>query len=201
MAQRLVRAKRKIRDAADLVRGPRRRRPARPARAVLSVIYLIFNEGYRRRPVRGGRRSNPARAVRRGDAARQAARRADARRGRGARARRADAPARLAPRDPRRRRRRAGPAGDQDRSRWDRGEIDEGVAAARPRPANVPAGPYQVQAAIAALHAHAPSRGGDRLAPDRGAVRAAVRSRPRPSWRSTTRSRSPRPGGWPRASR
>lgn len=44
------------------------------------------------------------------------------------------------------------PMAEQDRSRWDRGAIDEGVAlitAALPRG---PTGPYQLQAAIAAVH-------------------------------------------------
>ena len=51
MAKRLVRAKRKIRDA-----GHPLSRPARPSAAasapaaVLAVLYLLFNEGYARRP-------------------------------------------------------------------------------------------------------------------------------------------------------
>ena len=49
--------------------------------------------------------------------------------------------------------------GDQDRSRWDEAEIEEGLrlldrAVALRRP-----GPYQLQAAIAALHVQAPSAG------------------------------------------
>ena len=46
MAQRLVRAKRKLRDNHDPVPHPRARRAARPAAAVLAAIYLIFNEGH-----------------------------------------------------------------------------------------------------------------------------------------------------------
>ena len=47
MAQRLVRAKRKIRDAHIPYRVPERRRAARPAAGPCSrVVYLIFNEGH-----------------------------------------------------------------------------------------------------------------------------------------------------------
>jgi predicted RNA polymerase sigma factor len=49
------------------------------------------------------------------------------------------------------------PMAEQDRSRWDRGAIDEGIAlvtAALPRG---PTGPYQLQAAIAAVHDEAES--------------------------------------------
>ena len=67
--------------------------------SVLATVYLVFNAGYGP-PVRAG-------AVRRGDPARPPARRADARRGRGDRAAGADAPARLAPRRARGRRRPA----------------------------------------------------------------------------------------------
>ena len=46
MAKRLVRAKRKIRDAKIPYRVPERRRAAGAAQPVLAVIYLVFNEGY-----------------------------------------------------------------------------------------------------------------------------------------------------------
>ncbi len=74
---------------------------------------------------------------------------------------------------------RTGPAGElvplaeQDRTLWDPALIAEGVAlisAALPRGA---VGEYQLQAAIAALHDEAASDGGDRLAADPRAVRAA----------------------------
>jgi len=46
---------------------------------------------------------------------------------------------------------------DQDRSRWDRGEIEEGIALVTEALTWSPPGPYQVQAAIAAVHAEAPT--------------------------------------------
>lgn len=61
---------------------------------------------------------------------------------------------------------RTGPAGElvplaeQDRSRWDRAAISEGVALVTEALTWSPPGPYQVQAAIAAVHAEAPSAAG-----------------------------------------
>jgi predicted RNA polymerase sigma factor len=48
------------------------------------------------------------------------------------------------------------PLADQDRSRWDAGAIAEGVALIEDALARHPLGPYQLQAAIAAVHAEAP---------------------------------------------
>jgi predicted RNA polymerase sigma factor len=47
------------------------------------------------------------------------------------------------------------PLAEQDRSRWDRRSIQEGVALITAALARAPLGPYQLQAAIAALHAEA----------------------------------------------
>lgn len=49
------------------------------------------------------------------------------------------------------------PLAEQDRSRWDRDEIAEGVALITDAMSRYELGPYQVQAAIAAVHAEAPS--------------------------------------------
>ena len=149
MAQRLVRAKRKIRQAGIAFRVPD---PADlPARlgAVLRVVYLVFTEGHL--AAGGG-------ALIRDELCDQAIRLARAL-------------AALLPGEPEvtgllalllltdaRRGARTGPDGDlvlladQDRSQWDRAMIAEGEelveqALRRSRP-----GPYQIQAAIAACH-------------------------------------------------
>ncbi|MFL6122510.1 RNA polymerase sigma factor [Actinophytocola sp.] len=49
------------------------------------------------------------------------------------------------------------PLAEQDRSRWDRARIEEGVALITRTLAESPPGPYQLQAAIAAIHDEAPS--------------------------------------------
>ena len=82
---------------------------------------------------------------------------------------------------------------DQDRGLWDREMIAEGLALIDKAMRHRRPGPYQVQAAIAALHARAARRRGHRLGGDRSALRGAGDgcSRRRSS-RSTARSPSPR---------
>jgi RNA polymerase sigma-70 factor, ECF subfamily len=148
-AQRLVRAKRKIREAGIPFEVPTAERLPGRIETVLSVLYLIFNEGYA---------STDAPGLVRPDLVQESIRLArlavellpsdpetkgllalllltDARRG-----------ARLAADG------HLVPLGEQDRSRWDGAQIDEGVRLLDEALALSVRGPYQVQAAIAALH-------------------------------------------------
>jgi RNA polymerase sigma-70 factor (ECF subfamily) len=154
MAQRLVRAKRKIRQAGISLALPAAEERAGRLGGVLRVVYLVFTAGHK--PSAGD-------ALVRGDLCEQAIRLARAL-------------AALAPGDAEvtgllalllltdaRRGARVGPAGDlvlladQDRSRWDRAKIAEGAALlGRALRARRP-GPYQLQAAIAACHSCATS--------------------------------------------
>ena len=147
MAQRLVRAKGKIRDAKIPYRVPREADLPERLRAVLAVVYLIFNAGYR------DRAELAEEAIRLG----RLLRRADARRARGARAAGADA-ARA-----NRAATRARPRGelvllaDQDRSRWDAAHDRRGPGARPPLLRRNQPGPYQLQAAINAVHSEPPT--------------------------------------------
>ncbi len=153
MAKRLVRAKQKIANAGIPYRVPPAHLLPERVPGVLGVLYLLFNEGYS--------------ATAGGDLVRQNLCTEAIRLARVLTSLMPDEPeatgllALMLLHDARRTT-RLDPAGDlitladQDRSRWDRSEIDEGVAVLEAGLRRRQPGPYQVQAAIAACHATAP---------------------------------------------
>jgi RNA polymerase sigma-70 factor (ECF subfamily) len=154
LAQRLVRAKAKIKDTRISYDMPGDDELADRLDTVLAVIYLVFNEGYAASfGAKLVRAELCAEAIRLGRLLVELL------------------PAEREPKgllalmllhDARRATRTDGEGtivllADQDRSRWDRAKIMEGTALVEQAPRGRPLGAYAVQAAIAALHAQAPS--------------------------------------------
>ena len=153
IAQRIVRAKAKIRDANIPYQVPSRDELPARLESVLRVVYLVFNEGYSASSGESATRADlSGEAIRLGRLIVELAPEPEAR---GLLA--------LMLLHESRRETRATEDGElilldeQDRSRWNRALIDEGAALVRTALATQRVGPYSVQAAIAALHAEAPS--------------------------------------------
>jgi len=154
MAQRVSRAKQRIREAGATFSMPPAEELGDRLRAVLHVLYLIFNEGYT---------ASAGTQINRTDLTREAIRLT-----RGlSRLRPADGEVKgllaLMLLTEARRPARVAADGelvslaDQDRGRWDGGAIAEGVELVTDALAHGPVGAYQLQAAIAAVHDEAPS--------------------------------------------
>jgi RNA polymerase sigma factor (sigma-70 family) len=149
MAQRISRAKQSVKDSGIPFQPPTAEERAQRLRAVLHVLYLIFNEGYT---------SSAGPDLRRDDLSHEAMRLTRI-------------VHRLQPNDTEvagllalmlltdaRRLARTGAGGEliplarQDRALWDRRQIEEGIALISATLPKGSVGPYQLQAAIAAVH-------------------------------------------------
>jgi RNA polymerase sigma-70 factor (ECF subfamily) len=156
IAQRIVRAKAKIRTAKIPYRVPTRAELPARLEAVLHVIYLVFNEGYfASSGAELTRHDLSGEAIRLGRLLVELLPEPEAR---GLLA--------LMVLHESRRKARTTPGGeivllaDQDRARWDRELIEEGKAQVAGALASRRFGPYTVQAAIASVHADAADAAG-----------------------------------------
>ncbi len=174
LAQRIVRAKSKIRDARIPYEVPSRDDLPERLASVLHVVYLVFNQGYFTRA------DLATEAIRLGRLLVELLPEPEA----------LGLLALMLLHDARRATRTtaAGGAGggalipleEQDRSRWNREQIKEGVTLVQRALTSRGFGPYTLQAAIAALHAEAPSSAATDWAQIVGLYEVLLRAEPSP---------------------
>jgi len=176
LAQRIVRAKAKIRDARIPYQVPSPSELPDRLDAVLQVVYLVFNEGYSASSGESLTRPDlSGEAIRLGRLLVELLPEPEAM---GLLA--------LMLLQESRRVARASPAGDlilledQDRSLWNREQIAEGKALAERARSSPRFGPYTLQAAIAAVHAEAPTPSATDWARIAGLYDALVKAEPSP---------------------
>ena len=176
VAQRIVRAKAKIRDAGIPYQVPARDELPRRLDAVLHVVYLVFNEGYSASSGSSLTRHDlSAEAIRLGRLLAELLPEAEA----------IGLLALMLLQESRRAARTTEDGelvllADQDRSRWNRELIAEGVSLVERALSSRRFGPYSLQAAIAAVHAEAPTPDATDWAQIVGLYDVLVRADPSP---------------------
>ncbi|GAA3799111.1 RNA polymerase sigma factor [Amycolatopsis tucumanensis] len=152
IAQRISRAKQRIKAAGARFRPPAPDEYGQRLAAVLNVLYLVFTEGHT---------ASSGESLQRVDLTAEAIRLARQLHARLPGEGEVTGLLALMLLTDARRAARTGPGGalvplaEQDRSRWDRAMIDEGTALVTRALTTAPVGPYQLQAAIAAVHGQA----------------------------------------------
>ena len=169
LAQRIVRAKAKIRAARIPYEVPERNDLPERLASVLHVVYLVFNQGYFTRP------DLAAEAIRLGRLLVELLPEPEAIGLLG-----------LMLLHDARRATRTSPAGElipleeQDRSQWSKAQIKEGIALVERALASRSFGPFALQAAIAAVHAEAPSAAATDWQQIAGLYEVLLRAEPSP---------------------
>ena len=169
LAQRIVRAKSKIRDARIPYEVPERNDLPERLASVLHVVYLVFNQGYFTRP------DLAAEAIRLGRLLVELLPEPEA----------IGLLALMVLHEARRATRTAAageliPLEEQDRSQWNQAQIKEGIVLVERALSSRSFGPFALQAAIAAVHAEAPSAAATDWQQIAGLYEVLLRAEPSP---------------------